>query len=110
MTSSGELGDGDDYRYYYTGLPEDKARMMELPGAEEGWPLEVESFGKGGQFETAPWHTYAVDGGNRDYPVQVFEYYSTELTFHVQIPRAMLYLCLRCVWKSRNRPFTARRN
>ena len=23
--------------YYYTGLPEDKARMMELPGAEEGW-------------------------------------------------------------------------
>ena len=50
--------------------------MMELPGAEEGWLLEVESFGKGGQFETAPWHTYAVDGGNRDYPVQVFEYYS----------------------------------
>ena len=59
--------------YYYTQLPEDKARMMRMPGADEGWPLEVEEFGKGGQFETAPWHTWAVDGGSPDYPVQVLE-------------------------------------
>jgi hypothetical protein len=33
----------------------------------------VEAFGKGGQFETPPWHTYAVDGGNVDYPMQVLD-------------------------------------
>ena len=59
--------------YYYTQLPEDKARMMRMPGAAEGWPLEVEAFGKGGQFETAPWHTWAVDGGSPDYPIEVLE-------------------------------------
>ena len=42
-------------------------------GAAEGWPLEVQSFGKGGQFETAPWHTWAVDGGSPDYPIEVLE-------------------------------------
>jgi hypothetical protein len=74
--------------------------MMRMPGAAEGWPLEVESFGKGapsrenvfisgtffhddgccggvlptgGQFETAPWHTWAVDGGSPDYPIEVLE-------------------------------------
>jgi hypothetical protein len=57
--------------YYYTQLPEDKDRMMRMPGASEGWPLEVEAFGKGGQFETAPWHTWAVDGGSPDYPIEV---------------------------------------
>lgn len=59
--------------YYYTQLEEDHARMMRMPGAAEGWPLEVESFGKGGQFETAPWHTWAVDGGSPDYPIEVLE-------------------------------------
>ena len=89
--------------YYYTGMEQDRARMMELPGplpflcfsppftafpfmcpsqhsidlsltvpgAADGWPLEVEAFGKGGQFETPPWHTFAVDGGSPDYPIQV---------------------------------------
>ena len=44
-----------------------------MPGAAEGWPLEVEAFGKGGQFETAPWHTWAVDGGSPDYPIEGLE-------------------------------------
>ena len=51
---------------------EDRQRLMRLPGAAEGWPLE-DSLGKGGTF-SAPAYTYVTDAGaNADYPVRVLE-------------------------------------
>ena len=52
---------------------EDRQRLMRLPGAAQGWPLEP-SLGKGGTFSAPAWHTYVTDAGaNADYPVRVLE-------------------------------------
>ncbi len=59
--------------YFMTQQDEDRQRLMRLPGAAEGWPLE-DSLGKGGTFSAPAWHTYVTDAGaNADYPVRVLE-------------------------------------
>ena len=59
--------------YFMTQQDEDRQRLMRLPGAAEGWPLE-ESLGKGGTFSAPAWPTSVTAAGAKaDYPVRVLE-------------------------------------
>jgi hypothetical protein len=63
--------------YYWTQLEEDRQRLhnafpVARPGGG-GWPVEIGNFSKGGQFSPGPWHTWTVEGGNVEYPIQVLE-------------------------------------